>query len=319
MNTLLSTNTSRRQFIHRTALAAAGACLYTDDLLAAPASPVITIRGAAASEPVTITKLRGGISVLAGSGGNIAAIATPSGGVLIDAGITASQPRIRKALKELGIDQVTCVINTHWHFDHTDGNEWLHRSGARIIAHENTRKHLAALTPVEDWNFTFPPSPLGALPTETIREDLTLHLSDTTIRLEHFRPAHTDSDLSAHFPEANVLHVGDTWWNGYYPFIDRQTGGSIDGMISAVKSILDRVNDDTIIIPGHGKVGTKAQLAQFHGMLLESREKVHALKESGASKEAVIAARPTAAYDEQFGKFVIDGKTFTHLVYSTLP
>src|SRR5262249_40095081 len=159
-------------------------------------------------------------------------------------------------------DPTTHLINTHWHFDHTDGNEWLHSVGAEIMAHENTRKHLSQSTLVKKWNFTFEPSPEGALPTKTFAKDQKVEINGTTIALEYSGPAHTDSDISASFPDADVLHVGDTWWNGYYPFIDYDTGGNIDGTIRAAEANLKKAGDKTIVIPGHGPVGDKAGLTE---------------------------------------------------------
>src|SRR5262252_1330068 len=145
-------------------------------------SPVITIRNAAATAKINVTKLRGNVSVLEGSGGNITVLSGLDGKVLVDAGI--SRPQVEDALARLSDDPIRHLINTHWHFDHTDGNEWLHSVGAEITAHENTRKHLSVSTRVEDWNFTFPPAPTGALPTKLITTDQTLHLNGATLVLK---------------------------------------------------------------------------------------------------------------------------------------
>jgi glyoxylase-like metal-dependent hydrolase (beta-lactamase superfamily II) len=130
------------------------------------------------------------------------------------------------------------VINTHWHFDHTDGNEWLHSEGAVITAHQNTQKRLSTRTRVAEWNFSFHPSPLGALPTDVVKKQKTLKFNGESVELDWFGPSHTDSDLAVHFTNADVYLTGDTWWNGLYPFIDYSTGGSIDGMIRATKQSL---------------------------------------------------------------------------------
>ena len=153
-----------------------------------------------------------------------------------DAGITASRPQITEALASLSDDPVKHLINSHWHFDHTDGNEWLHSIGAEITAHENTRKHLSVTTRVEDWNFTFPPAPAGALPTKLFNSEQTLHLNGATLALKRYAPAHTDSDISVHFTDADIIDVADTLWNGHFPFIDYSTGGNIDGMIRAAEA-----------------------------------------------------------------------------------
>ena len=186
------------------------------------------------------------------------------------------------------------VINTHWHFDQTDGNEWLHATGAAILAHANTRKHLVASTRVDAWNFTFPPAPAGALPAIDFQADASLHLDGDDLAVEYYGPSHTDGDLSVRFNSADVFHTGDTWWNGHYPFIDYSTGGSIDGMIRATESNLARVGAKTIIIPGHGPVGDQARLGEFRDLLVAIREKVAALKKQGQSWQG-RRRQPTAA------------------------
>jgi glyoxylase-like metal-dependent hydrolase (beta-lactamase superfamily II) len=156
--------------------------------VATSGSPVITIRNAAADAKITVHKLRRNVSVLEGSSGNITVLIGHDGKLLVDAGITASRPRICDALAGLSDDPVAHLINSHWHFDHTDGNEWLHSVGAEMTAHENTRKHLSVSTRVEDWNFTFPPAPADGLPTKVITTDETLHLNRTTLVLTCYGP-----------------------------------------------------------------------------------------------------------------------------------
>ena len=275
-------------------------------------SLVITIRRAAATAKVTVHKLRDKIGVL--EGGNITVLTGDDGKVLVDAGI--SRPQVEDALVGLSDDPVKHLINSHWHFDHTDGNEWLHSIGAEITAHENTCKHLSVSTRVKDWNFTFPPAPAGALPANVITADETLHLNGTTLALKCYRPAHTDSDISVGFKEANVIDVADSFWNGVYPFIDYSTGGNIDGMIRAAEANVANTDDETIVIPGHGPIGNKSQLIAFRDMLVAIREKVGNLKKQGKSLDEALAAKPTADYDAKWGGFVIDGNFFTRLVYA---
>jgi glyoxylase-like metal-dependent hydrolase (beta-lactamase superfamily II) len=234
----------------------------------------------------------------------------------VEAGITASRKRITEALASLGPEPVKHLINTHWHFDHTDGNEWLHSEGAEIIAHENTRKRLSVDTRVEMWDFNFPASPAGALPTQVFSNEHELHLNGTTLKLKYYPPAHTDSDISVEFTDADILHVADTWWNGYYPFIDYSTGGSIDGSILAAEANVKRVTNKTIIIPGHGPVGDRKQMIEFRDMLVTIREKVAALKKQGRSLDEVIAAKPTEPFDAKWGGFVIKPPAFVSLVYA---
>jgi glyoxylase-like metal-dependent hydrolase (beta-lactamase superfamily II) len=274
------------------------------------------IRADAAKATITVHKLRGGVSVLEGSGGNVAVLTGPDGKLLVDAGITASKPRMMEALAYLSNDPIRHLINTHWHFDHADGNEWVHGEGATILAHENTRKHLMTMQRVEDWDFNFPALAAGAIPSETFSSDKTLSVNRSTLKLQHYGPAHTDSDIFVHFVEADILHVADTFWNGIYPFIDYSTGGNIDGMIVAADANLAMATDKTIVIPGHGRpVSNKAELREFRDMLVAIRSNVAKLKKQEMSLEAIIAAKPTAAYDAKWGQFVITPALFTKMVY----
>jgi glyoxylase-like metal-dependent hydrolase (beta-lactamase superfamily II) len=306
---------SRRRFIAAVSFSGA-ALLASRQLLAEEEGIVPTMIKEAAGAKIRVYPLRRNVSVLQGSGGNIAVLTGRSGKLLVDAGFTVSRLRISDALNALNFDPIKYLINTHWHFDHTDGNEWLHSAGAAIIAHQNTRKHLSVQTRVEGWSYTFPPAPPGAIPTTVFDDEHRLHLNETGIVLKHYAPAHTDSDISVIFEEADIIEVGDTWWNGFYPFIDYSTGGNIDGMIHATERNLSVVTDKTIIIPGHGPVGNKAGLTEYHDMLVAIRNSVADLKKQGRSLAETIAAKPTAAYDTKWGQFLITPAVFMGLVYS---
>jgi len=317
---------SRRHFLTRrgfclccvgaTTFAATGGWLTPSQVFAEARELVDLIRSEAAKAPIKVHKLRGNVSVLEGSGGNVAVLTGPDGKLLVDAGITASRPRIVEALASLSSDPIKHLINTHWHFDHADGNEWLHGEGATIIAHENTRKHLAMAKRVEGWNFNFPASPAGAIPTEVFATDRMIKINGATLTLRYYGPAHTDGDISVTFTDADILHTGDTYWNGIYPFIDYSTGGSIDGAIRAADANLTATTDRTIVIPGHGPpVSNRSELKDYYDMLVAIRENVAKLKKQGRSLADTIAARPTAAYDAKWGQFLIDPAFFMQLVY----
>lgn len=322
---------NRRKFLESTGILAVGLCLVpklvfsgtklqTPNLLKllAQESPVLTIMRAAATAEIVPTKLRGNITVLDGSGGNIAVLYGPQGKLLVDAGIGVSQKNVSAALSNIGPLPLKYLINTHWHFDHADGNLWLHQQGATIIAQENTKKHLEVETRVEDWDYTFPPAPKEALPTINFKHKHSIKFNGETLELEYYKPAHTDSDISVYFRKADVLHVADTFWNGYYPFIDYSTGGNINGMIMATERNIKRTTDKTIIIPGHGPVANRKQLIEYRDMLVTVRDTVKGLKNQGKSLDQVIALKPTAAFDQKWGAFVINGATFTMLVYKGL-
>jgi glyoxylase-like metal-dependent hydrolase (beta-lactamase superfamily II) len=178
----------------------------------------------------------------------------------------------------------------------------MHSAGATIWAHENTRSRMASTQRIAAFDATIPPAPTGALPTVLVNTYRTLSDSISTLKLTHYDPAHTDTDISVYFTKADILHVGDTWFNGFYPFIDYSSGGNISGMIHATEQNLAATTADTIIIPGHGPIGNKAQLTEFHDMLISVRDNVAKLKKEGKSLDETIAAKPTAAFDEKWGK-----------------
>ena len=298
------------------AYAATGGWLTPREAFAEARGLVTLFKDSAAVSPVATHRLRDNVSVLEGSGGNIAVLTGPDGKVLIDGGIGVSRPQIAKALADLGADPITHLVNTHWHFDHTSGNEWLHAAGAKIIAQENTRKYLSEVRRVADWDYNFLPLRPGGIPSVVFATKHTLKLNGVTIGLNRYAPAHTDSDISVTFGEADILHTGDTYWNGIYPFIDYSTGGNIDGMIAASDANLAMATNKTIVIPGHGHpVSNKSELQQFRDMLVAVREKIAALKKNGQSRDEIVAAKPTAAFDAKLGSGPIDPDFFTRLVY----
>ena len=311
---------SRRGFclccVGGAAYAATGGWLSPRQAYAEARGLVTLIKDSAASSPITTHKLRNNISVLEGSGGNIAVLTGPDGKVMVDAGIGVSRPRVTEALAALGNQPIKHLINTHWHFDHADGNAWLHAAGAKIIAHDNTKKHLSGIQRVEDWDYNFLPLPAGGIPAEAFAKEHKMKLNGQSLHLKYYGPAHTDSDISVTFAEANVVHVGDTFWYGIYPFIDYSTGGSINGMIAACEATLAAIDNDTIVISGHGKpVCNKAELQEFRDMLATIRDNVAKLKKSGKTRDETVAAKPTEAFDAKFGQFLIDPGFFTRLVY----
>src|SRR5262249_36401855 len=310
-----SQDISRRRFIASAGLAATAACVVPHRLFGGEENLVVAARKAGETANITVQTPRGNVSALIGSGGNIAVLLGDDGKLIIDSGYLGTREKIAAALTNLSHDPIKHLVNTHWHFDHTDGNEWMHSAGATITAHENTRKHLSASTRVEDWNFTFPPSPAGAIPTDVFSADKTLHLNGATIELKYYGPAHTDGDVSAYFVEADVLHTGDTWWNGHYPFIDYSTGGDIHGMIRAAEANVAKVTDKTIIIPGHGPIGGKNEMIEYRDLLVTVRDRISTLKKEGKSLEEILAAKPTAAYDAKWGRLFLNGDFFTKLVF----
>jgi glyoxylase-like metal-dependent hydrolase (beta-lactamase superfamily II) len=293
---------SRRSFFTNAATAAAAAYLVPRSLLAQAAPDFLTkSRASNANNKITATPLRRNVTFLGGAGGNIAVLTAKQGKLVVDSGYASCRPQLTTALAAINDQPVSVLINTHWHLDHVDGNEWMHAAGATIWAHENTRYRMASPQRIAAFDAAISPSPNGALPTILFNSYRTLSDTINTLKLTYYEPAHTDTDISVYFTEANILHTGDTWFNGFYPFIDYSSGGSINGMIQATVKNLNMAGADTIIIPGHGPVGDKAQLTEFRDMLVGARDNVAKLKKEGKSLNETIAAKPTAAYDTKWG------------------
>ncbi|MBP2277805.1 MAG: glyoxylase-like metal-dependent hydrolase (beta-lactamase superfamily II) [Sphingomonas echinoides] len=305
---------AKRRTALRVYLAGAAIAAWLTSAMAM-ASPYSDINAAAKGGPVSVTRLRGNISMLAGSGGNITAFASPSGFFLVDTGIAVSRNMIQAALKSIHPGPIKLAIDTHWHWDHADGNGWVRASGASILADRKAIQRLKQTIRVVEWEHTFTPIGKQALPDVVLTGDRDLSLNGETVRIRHYGPGHTDGDLSVYFVKADILSVGDTFWNGQYPFIDYVTGGSINGAIAAANANIAMSGAHTIIVPGHGPVGDRASQIAFRDMLVAVRNKVARLKAEGKTLAQIQAAKPTAAYDAKWGRSVIKGSLFTALVY----
>jgi glyoxylase-like metal-dependent hydrolase (beta-lactamase superfamily II) len=280
---------------------------------------VLQARAAALNAPITTTKLYDNVYLLVNNvAGNMALQTGPEGNILIDSSVSTAVSKIREAIAAVSKDAPDALINTHWHYDHTDGNDGLHAAGFTIFAHRKTRERLSTPQTIPFFHLTMPASPAGALPSITFDEAMHAWHNGDSLDLVHFEPAHTDTDIYIHFQNANVLHVGDIWFNGMYPFIDEATGGRIDGMIHAAEKSLAVADNNTKIIPGHGPLGSKADLQKYHDMLAAVRDKVAALKAGGASEQEAIARKPTAEFDAAWNKGLLKGDAFTGIVYRTL-
>ena len=226
---------------------------------------------------VRVEKLAPGVAVLFGAGGNIGLSYGQDGNVIIDDQFAPLTERINAAIRTIDPDPVRFVINTHWHFDHTGGNENFGRAGAVIIAHDNVRQRMSTDQVMAAINEKVSASPGVALPVVTFGDGVTLHLNGDTLHVVHVANAHTDGDSIVHWQNANVLHMGDTFFHREsFPFIDLDSGGSIDGVIAAAEKGLQASNEQTRIIPGHGPVATRAELAAYRAMLVDIRGKVAA-------------------------------------------
>ena len=279
---------------------------------------VVHARADAQRTPIKTTKLYDNVYLLQGVGGNMALQTGSEGNILIDSSYATAVPHILEAVGAVSKDPANALINTHWHFDHTDGNEGLHAAGFTIFAHRKTRERLSTPQTIKAFHITFPAAPAGALPVITFDDSMHAWHNGDSLDLVHFDPAHTDTDIYIHFHKADVLHLGDIFFNGMYPFIDEGTGGSIGGMIQASEKALAVADNGTKIIPGHGPLGSRADLRAFHDMLSAVRDKVATLKASGASEQEAVAKKPTADFDAAWGKGFLNGDIFAGIVYRTL-
>ena len=240
--------------------------------------------------------LAAGVYVLFGSGGNIGLAVGDAAVFVIDDQFAPLTPKILAAIAALTPKPVKFVVNTHWHFDHTGGNENLGKAGALIVAHDNVRKRMSTDQFIEAINRREPAAPKGALPVVTFTDAVTFHLNGDDIVVTHVAPAHTDGDALVYFTKANVLHMGDVFNMAGLPFVDRSSGGSLHGVIAAAEQVLGFVTADTKIVPGHGRVVGRTELEAWHRMLVSLRDQVKAEIAAGKTVEQVLAAKLTEPY-----------------------
>ena len=271
-----------------------------------------------AQQDVTIqtTDLGSGVYMLKGQGGNIGVFAGEDGVFMIDDQFAPLSDKIKSAIADISEKPVKFLINTHWHFDHTGGNENFAKSGSVIVAHENVRKRMNTDQLMQAFNREVKASPKVALPVVTFNQQVGFHLNNDYINVMHVANAHTDGDAIIHFEQANVIHMGDTFFNGTYPFIDVGSGGSLKGVIAAAAKALSIVNDETDIIPGHGPLATVSDLKNYHAILSDIHSQFTALKKQGMSDEDIKAEGITLDYDEELGNGFIGPEKFIEILLS---
>ncbi len=256
--------------------------------------------------------------MLLGAGGNIGVSVGADGVFVIDDRYAPLTEKIKAAVRALSTAPIRFVINTHWHGDHTGGNENLAHDGTLIIAQENVRKRMSVEQFIAAFNSRVPPKPVVALPVVTFADGVTFYLNGDTIQVLHVKAAHTDGDAIIYFRKANVIHAGDTFFNGFYPFIDASTGGSLDGMTAAADQILSLANDQTRIIPGHGPLGGRAEVKAFRDMLATVRIRLARAKIQGLTAEQVMNANLLADLDSTWGKGFLTPAQFVAIAYGSL-
>ena len=337
----LQKQTSRREMLRGSVTLAGGALLAQlfsstslrasamSNAQAAPSAAdlLASMRAKFNAAPLQSQKLADKVTMLSGPGGTVVVLNGPDGKFVVDTFVAPAWPRLKEALDDLGSAPVKCVINTHWHFDHTDNNAPFHAAGATVLAHENTTKRMSephdlpVLYRGSDGTLSslhFDPSPAEALPQQTFLGSYKLQANGETLALQHYGPAHTDSDIYVHFQEANVISMGDTFFNAMYPYIDPGTGGKIAGMIAAADKILSVANNYTKIVAGHGPIGNKADLAKYRDMLITSRDRIQKLKSAGKSAQEAVAEEPFADLDPIWGRGIINSDQWVQVAYLAL-
>jgi glyoxylase-like metal-dependent hydrolase (beta-lactamase superfamily II) len=280
------------------------------------AAPAVLAEGAGgAGATIEIQRLRPGLQLLTGAGCNVVAWTGPDGAVLVDSGKAESAPQLMDAVARIAPRGVRFVVNTHWHPDHTGGNALLGQSGTLAVSQENARLRMTEPQELLEYSLEVPAAAAEALPVVTYDDSLVLNLNGDRLELLHAPAAHTDGDGIAWWAEANVVHLGDVFYAGGYPFIDTGSGGSLAGVVAAVETVLSRADARTLIVPGHGPVATRAELAAYRDMLVAVGRKVRELAEQGRNLEEVLAAEPTAAFDARYGAGGVSPERFVRLLF----
>jgi cyclase len=327
---LLVKQTGRREMLRRSATivgsafvahlfpGALRAMAYGQQGTAPAADPLAAVHARIGMLPIQVQKLGENLTLLSGPGGNVVVLNGSDGKIVVDTFLSPAWPKLKETLDGLGTVPLKTVIDTHWHFDHTENNAPLHAAGATILAHENTKKRMSEPHDLPVLGLHFEPSPAEALPQDTFASGHRLKANGESLALQHFAPAHTDTDIYVLFEKSNVIHMGDTFFNGFYPFIDSSTGGKISGMIAAADKILALASKDSKIIPGHGPLGNKEDLTKYRALLVTARDRVQKLKTAGKSADEAVAAKPFADLDAVWGKGLLNADQFTQVVYLAL-
>ena len=287
-------------------------------VLATVAAPFVWAQQDFSAVEIQTSEVAPGIYMMVGAGGNLGVSVGEDGAFLIDDQFAPLSDKIMAAIGELTDAPVEFLVNTHWHGDHTGGNEAFGNAGAVIVAHDNVRVRMSTEQFREIFDQRYPASPDAALPIVTFNDELTLHWNGHTIRAFHSGPAHTDGDAVIHFEEADVFHMGDNFFHGFFPFVDVSSNGDINGVISTGYRVLAMSNAGTRIIPGHGPLATPDDLRDWLRVLRSTRESIQDLIDQGLSEDEVVAANPTAEYNESHGGGFMSPENYTRLVYQSL-
>jgi cyclase len=315
---------TRRELLRSAAILTGGAVIssawpaWADALIQAKPQPdqLAQMRAGMGATPITSQSLGPNMTMLAGPGGNVVVLTGADGKVVVDTFVQPAWTNLKAALDKIGNQKIATVIDTHWHFDHADNNAAFRKEGAAIVAHDNCKTRMSQAH--ELLGAKFPPSPAEALPTQTFSATRRIDANGDSLMLGKIPNAHTDTDIYIKFQKANVLHLGDVFFNGMYPFIDASTGGSIGGMIEGTNFSMKQADASTKIVPGHGPLGNLADLTKYRDMLVTVRDRIAKLKKSGQTVQQVVAAAPTKDLDATWGKGFMSPADFLAIVYNTL-
>jgi cyclase len=279
-----------------------GACAA---LACTPALAQFSVEGmreSAKTTPIRTEKIADGFYVLFGVGGNIGVSIGEQGVLIVDDQFMEIAPKYQAAIRELGGDAIDFAINTHWHFDHSDGNRVLGPAGTWLVSHEHSRQMMMKNNEIEIGTTAMkqPAYPPAALPIISFDERMKFHFNAERIDLMHLGPAHTAGDIAVFFRGRNIVHLGDVLV-GSYPPIDTSNGGSLEGMIAFCEAALEQIDANTVVIPGHGAVSSYEGLVAYVDMLTKVRDRLEPLVARGATLEQVIAAKLTAEWDAARG------------------
>ena len=264
------------------------------------------------------TKLSDSLYMLKGQGGNIAISSGADGVFIIDDQMAPTTKELLAEIKTISQQPIRFVINTHYHFDHVGGNEAVGDTGSVIVAHNNVRTRMTTAQWSNFMQMSVPAYPASALPDITFNDQTTLHFNGESATAYHIANAHTDGDAIIHFPDSNVIHMGDIWFNGLYPYVDLDAGGNIKGFKTAIAKAISLANQETKIIPGHGPLGGVDDLKAYAEFIAEATDNVAALITDDKDLQEIIALKPTAKWDETLGKAWIKPDQFVTMLYNSL-